>query len=204
MGILISVVLHQTYQLNELHELVQTSVNSTLYDCYPPSYWESLAGAKKLWISGLNLRRFCFSDHVNTLDRMIGRGGTLNAILLSSDDDAMIKYGTRQDNGQADAPSLKDWRGTITRTESYLRNLQVSAPGRVHIKKTDYPMPFGLDAVDIESPEGIIYVRYYPFYTGGGDKPILVLRANQSPWYDFYKNQLYIQWEDYATDLEPD
>lgn len=200
--ILFLAIVRQRRQLNELHKLVQVTANNTLHDRYPDSYWDSLAAAKDLWITGLNLRRIVFSDHLLKIVNIIKAGGTLNVILLSRENPAMIKYGARQDSGICSDADITTWCGTIEQAEHCLLNLGLEYPDRVHIRRTDYPMSFGLDAVDIESSKGIIYVRYYPFYTGEGDKPILVLRANQSPWYDFYKGQLKMQWNDYATEIK--
>lgn len=158
---------------------------------------EKLASAKELWVTGLNLRRI-FPDHEGLIKDVIQKGGVVNAMLLSSSNEALVKYGAQQDSGVA--TNSETWANSIKEIEDKLRGLKKSSPKQVEIKSIDYPLPYGLDAVDIDSPDGIIFVRYYPFFTGNSDQPILILRADQSEWYAFYKKQLEIQWE-YATDL---
>ncbi len=190
-------VLRQRLQLKDLHETVKAISSNMLYDVYPDSYLSSLEKAKVLWITGTNLRRLVV-DHEKLLKDFVKEGGKIRAILLSRNPCA-INYAAQQDSGY-DADS-NNFLSTIKKAENVLNELKNSGkPNQVIIKRTDYPLPFGLDAVDIETEDkGIIYVRFYPFHTGDSDKPILVLKAHQSKWYAFYKKQLEIQWEHYAT-----
>lgn len=198
---LCGLALQQIKSFNDLHEITQDAANNLLHETYPPTHWERLLCAKELWFTGLNLRRMVFPDHAQDLEEFVKRGGTLKVILLSRSDEAMLKYGARQDEGRTEELDIKRWSQTIDSTIDSLRALQRLAPSRVQIRETGYPMPFGFDAADIESPKGVIYVRFYPFFCGEGDKPILVLRGNRTQWFSFYKKQLQLQWDHYATDL---
>lgn len=193
----------QTRAFKDLQEITQDTASSILHESYPSAHWERLLCAKELWFTGLNLRRMVFPDHTQDLEWFVKNGGVLKVILLSQSNREMLKYGARQDEGRTEPKDVDRWSLSIDNTITCLRELQRMAPNpkNVQIRTTDYPMPFGIDAADIESQKGVIYVRFYPFFCGEGDKPILVMRGNQSQWFSFYKKQLQLQWDKYATDI---
>lgn len=161
---------------------------------YPTDYFETLEKAKELWITGLNLRRFEFQGRL--LKNMIKKGGTLNVILLSSRGEA-LNYAAQQDYGSY--ADIISYRETIEKADRYFRDLRRLYPKQVNIRTIDFPLTFGVDAVDIESASGVIYVRYYPLQSGCDDQPILVLRPHHYYWYTFYKEQLEKQWKSFAA-----
>jgi len=163
---------------------------------YPLDYLKNLLRAKELWITGLNLRRF-YPLHVKDLQEVINRKGTINAVLLSPKSDA-VKYAMQQDYGPYGEVST--YRKTIEDAHLWLCELRQSYPDQVKIKTVDFPLTYGIDAIDIESENGLIYVRYYPLHSEREDQPIIVLRPHQSYWYSFYKEQLKEKlWEKFAA-----
>ena len=72
-----------------------------------------------------------------------------------------------------------------------LKVLKDGAHDQVNISTLDFPIAFGIDAIDIEEAHGIIYLRYYPL-AADDDMPIVVLRPHESLWFGFYKKQLQI------------
>ncbi len=169
--------------------------NNILLEGYPSDYGKTLGRAQKLWITGLNLSRF-YPNRVKYLEEVTRHGGNINAMLLSSNSDA-IKYAAQQECGPDG--KVPAYLNSINDAHDRLRKLRQSYPNQVHIKTVDYPLTFGLDAVDIESENGLIYVTYYPLYSEEGDKPILALKPRQSHWYEFYKGQIEKHWEEFAA-----
>jgi len=170
--------------------------DNMLLSGYPPSDVDVFTRAKQeVWITGLNLTRI-FPKRIKQLTKVVKDGGTINAILLSLKSSA-VKYAAQQDFGLG--ANVEDYRGSINTAERCLRELKTLAPDRVNIKKIDYPLPFGIDAVDIRLENGIICVLFYPLESEQGDMPVLVLKQNQSQWYTFYKDQLEKQWYQYAA-----
>lgn len=190
-------IIRQRKQLKNMQSFLESTSDNILFDKYPADYLENLGRAEKeIWITGTNLRRI-FPEHTELLKKGIERGATLIAILPREGN--VMKYAAQQDMGPLGVAN--DFLGTLTPAIIALRALKKMAPDRVHIKTIDYPLPFGIDAIDIDSKQGAIYVRFYPFF-GDGDRPILVLRPYQSKWFDFYKSQLKIQNKEYAKDID--
>lgn len=182
--------------VKEMTAFLEVKLNNILLDKYPAEYEKDLGRAKELWITGNNLRRIT-PEHDKRLREVLRNKGTIYVILLGEGD--AVKYGAQQDKGPDADPGR--FLHSIKEAYNFFDRLRKSHPERVHIRTIDYPLPFGIDAIDINLPNGVIYVRMYPFYSDR-DEPILVLRPYQEKWYDFYKEQLKIQWDDYATDID--
>ena len=183
--------------LRAIRSGVQSASTNLFLDDNPANYHDELSRAHDLWITGTNLRRI-FPDNYHVLEQIINKGGTIHAILLREGE--ALKYAAQQDAGP-DA-NVNNYAASIKSARFHLEKLKLLAPMKVRIYTIDYPLPFGIDAIDIDSIDGVIYLRFYPFFTGKGDHPIVVLRPNDSIWFEFYKNQLKIQRDSYACESD--
>jgi hypothetical protein len=187
LSLLCFVMIRLRHALTQLSTVARGTVNDVLRNDYPSFYREHLGQAQELWIVGMNLRRI-FPDYTAELRKVLNRGGTIHAILVTPGS-AASHYAAKQDY---DNVPVDEYINTIRLALIRLTNLKQLAPDRVSIKVIDHPLSFGLDVVDVESHHGRIYVRSYPLLSPNGDVPILALGPNDSPWYDFYKDQLRV------------
>lgn len=179
----------------------EAMINKILLDNYPPDYLGDIKRAEnEMWITGNSLRRMV-PDHIKPLKELIERKQiNLYVILIDNDKKELFKCAAQQDFGvKAD---IANYSGFYDEAIKAFKEVKEIAPKRVHIYKIKYPLPFGIDAIDTNDPNGggVIYVRFYPFF-GEGDRPILVLRPFQKKWFEFYKRQLIIQRDQYAEEI---
>jgi transcriptional regulator with XRE-family HTH domain len=175
----------------------KAAIKTVLHEDYlTTDYLKDFARAKKLWITGLNLRRIVdgrLKDLANVLSR---EGGKIQLILLEPDCNACA-YAAIQEWGRGDDDSVKNYIKTIVEAHKSFCELQTkSANGEnFEIKKIDYALAFGLDAMEFDDPnDGAVYVRFYPLECGLDDRPILPLRTSDGYWYQFYKAQFDLHW----------
>jgi GNAT superfamily N-acetyltransferase len=185
-------------ELEHLDAFLEVGLNNILLDKYPNHYSEDLGHARELWITGHNLRRV-FPERQGEIKAVIERNGTVHVLLLHKG--KALEYAAQQELGPDG--TRRELVHSMTMAEAALQRLKLEAPDRVDIKTIDYPLPFGIDAIDIGTPHAVIYVRFYPLRPDReDDRPILVLRPYQKKWFNFYREQLRRQFDDYALTLE--
>jgi GNAT superfamily N-acetyltransferase len=172
--------------LHRLQERERARPDDILLSAYPKRYLDDLAGAKDLWITGTNLRRI-FPEHIRCLEEVLNNGGRITAVLAKPGSDAS-KYGVLQEYGYTNDELEAAFSKQIELSLSVLERLKNAAPSQVTILKITFPIYFGIDGINVNSWNGLIYVRYYPI--AEGDRPIVVLRPYESRWFDFYRAQL--------------
>jgi hypothetical protein len=165
-------------------------VDQILLETYPSEqYPKDLASATELWMSGTNLRR-AIPYRFKEFKQVLERGGTIHAIFANPGSGEMMRYAAMQEQGNVGGEEVKNsQQELINQNMKQLFNLSKEVSrGNILIYKTDYPMGYGLDLIDRNSEEGIIYVRYYPFADDG--RPVLRLTRKNDRWYRFYLFQL--------------
>src|SRR6185437_6877484 len=127
---------------------------------YPDEYSTNLAAATVLWTIGSNLRRI-IPTYFDELREIFKRGGTINAIFVDPYQDA-IKFSAQQEHGSYHGDSMRDMqRDLIVENRTLLRNLRAQV-GRGHVKiwRINHPLSYGIDVIDGNTHNGVIYVRY--------------------------------------------
>jgi hypothetical protein len=165
-------------------------LDQILSETYPTEqYPRDLASGTELWMSGTNLRR-AIPYRSRELKKVLERGGTIHAIFADPDSGEMMRYAAMQEQGNVQGEEVKNTqRELIDQNMKHLLDLSKEVSrGNVLIYKTEYPIGYGLDVIDRNSEEGIIYVRYYPFADDG--RPVLRLTRKNDRWYRFYLYQL--------------
>jgi hypothetical protein len=187
LSLLCFAMLRHRHGLDELCELHRSGSRKTLLENYPPSYYEDLSKAREMWLVGMNLRRH-FPDFAPEIVKVLSRGGTIKAVVITPGSTAS-HYAAKQEYHHV---SAEEYISTIRLTLTRLVILKKNAPNQVHIRTIDYPLAFGIDAMDVTTQHGSIYVRFYPL--SSVDLPILALKPHDSPWYEFYQDQLHKHW----------
>jgi transcriptional regulator with XRE-family HTH domain len=181
-------------QMTESREKI---ISSVLSKTYPRDYAENIGKAKTLWMSGFNLRRIInIYEHIDAVEAVLKNLGSVRALLLDRGSKA-CKFAAIQDWGTEAVNDVGDYIDTVTLALNRFAKIQ-RVYNRLVIKTIDYALPFGLDIINAYSSDGIIYVRFYPFYWSKGkdpDRPIIVLRAGDGYWYDFYREQFELMWD---------
>ena len=180
---------------------------------YPRSYGKDFARARKLSISGLNLRRI-LQGRMKDLKNVLERKGNIRVIFLDPDFEELCRYAAIQDWGESDPKSADAYSDSIRvayRKMSKLQKERERKPrvgngknrkrkqvGTLQIKKIRYPLGFGIDAMTFDDPKDGD-VRSYPMFSGEEDRPIVPLKPADGYWYTFYKNQFELHWRRATT-----
>jgi len=181
-------LLQSRHLLDRIAKSGEKKSTDILLSKYPDTYNQDLEEGTELWLVGMNLRRI-FPDYFHMIERKLGKGGSLKALLLNPNT-TVTKYAANQDHPTTE----EDYINTIRRSLFFLDKLKKLAPERVEIRLLDYPMSFGVDAVDINGYNGIIHVRFYPHQSPHGDIPRMVFTPQDKFWYAFFKEQVESLW----------
>jgi hypothetical protein len=171
---------------------------------YPLYFEDQLQKTKKISMLGTNLRRVLkWRPHI---ERIIDGGGSVEAVLVDPLSDA-TRYSAYQEHGDSTTLSLATFVGHVDNCWQWLSKQQTKNNYRfydqVNIKKIDYPLAFGLDVLEFEDGDGVIYIRFYPLMYGENehDRPIIEFTRESEEsrdWYDVFKTQ----WERHSSKAE--
>jgi hypothetical protein len=159
---------------------------------YPRRFESQLQKTKKISVLGTNLRRLIkWRTHIEDI---ITRGGRVEAILVDPDSDA-ARYSAFQEHGDMTTLSVSSFVNHLDNCCQWLREQQTKENNRfydqVEIKKIDYPLAYGLDALDFGNGDGVIYIRFYPLMLGEGehDRPIIEFTKQSEDWHGLFETQ---------------
>jgi hypothetical protein len=197
-GLSIALLRIRNGQLELLHKRFLSKDDILLSD-YPRDFGQKIDDAQKLYLVGSNLRRIFQQGRTQHLETMLGKGGHITALLVSPTppdsqpeawkfcimQEAAVKS-TKYSDLLCNDRWLKGQWDQITANIRTLEHLKQIYPDQIEIKTINYPLSYGIDAIDFDSWNGTIYIRYYPFRESG--RPILVLKPGDT-LYDFYRRQ---------------
>ena len=185
-------------QLDLLHKKY-LSISEVLLSDYPlPAYHDDLAKANELWIFGPNLKRIFQQNRKTYIEAALKNRGKVYALLVMPEppegQPAASTFTAMQDADVGISRKTIPTEVNLIRTNiAKLVELKETYPNLVEIKTINYPLTFGVDAIDPTTSRGVLYVRFYPYRAD--DRPILALRADDE-FYDFYNSQRRRLWAD--------
>ena len=156
---------------------------------FPADWLDTMEKSSELWIMGINLSRVV-SDF-SLLEKKLRRGDTIKALLVSPKGSAFKISGMRRREAEYSEQNLSLIRASL----ASLCKLRVIAPDRIEIRTIDYPLSFGVFAVDPDKTSGILFLSYFPFRTPGGAIPKLVLKPKNGLWYDHFREEMRNLWD---------
>jgi len=183
----------------------QLTIDNFLRQDYSENYPREFAVANRtIWITGLDLRRITQRYKgtkirpIHHIETAIREGVKVKILVVDPRSKAACKYAAMQELGEPDTERFQQSVASALRLFCHLRSGATS--NNPEIKTIDYPLNYGIDAMDAETHDGIdngiIYVRFYPFFDPEcDDRPIVRLTPSERHWYDFYRNQFNLQWE---------
>ena len=172
-------------------DLELTPTSFVLSVDYPDDFSELLRKATKLSMTGTNLRRHL--KRREDIDSIVSRGGSIQAILVDPKSEAR-RYSAFQENGDFTSRSVEIFDNRVNDCYGWLCDLKTKKNNkfyeRVDIRKIDYPLTYGLDALEFEDGRGVIYIRFYPLMLdeNDSDRPIIEI-GDKTDWYSFFKLQ---------------
>ena len=163
---------------------------------FPDSYMTDVEEAEELWLVGVSLRDTV--KHLGpVLERKLKRGHQLRVLLAeplaSVVEPAVRRTSKEQDLGADTADKCVEIAGTLRR----LGNLQREQKfGQLQICTSKYPLGYGVHAVNPGKPDGVLYVKLYPYKAEKEQKPKFVLCGGRDRWYESFTRELFALWKD--------
>ena len=69
------------------------------------------------------------------------------------------------------------------------------SPDKLEVRTIQYPLAYGVTAVNPDTASGALYLEHYCFRTASDSLPRFVLRAEDGQWYDFFKKEIRALWD---------
>jgi len=148
----------------------------------------SLEAAKELWLIGVALNRIVHKNF-SLLRNKLRQGNKIKVLLVKPESNSVSLVAKRKiDN--VDPMAMRHY---IELTLATLCGLKQEFSDYLDIRVIDYPISFGVVAVDIESQKGRVYIEYYSFKTEK-EGLHLALDSKDKPWYDCFGEQIKELW----------
>ncbi|MCB9444042.1 MAG: hypothetical protein H6669_07380 [Ardenticatenaceae bacterium] len=182
-------VRHQIEDLNKKFSSEDSGVQ--FLDEYPDGFRDNLRKAKELWVVSVRMS-YMLNNYYSLLETVLKEGATVRVLLVNPDDKS-FEYAL----GRSYASSGIEHNRAISHGNlEHLCGLQSLAPDRMEIRTVNSPLTFGASLIDPDSSNGMIYLKHYAHKTPGGAKPAFVLTRKNKQWYDFFRQEIGLLWND--------
>lgn len=174
----------------------QTSkgVGAVLLQEYPTQFQSDLENAKEIWLVGVSLSS-TINEQYSLLESKVKQEKSLRVIIRDPNGDTFWLI-SRHSYIPITPEQVKT---KILLSLSRLCSLKKIAPSNVEIRILDHHFSLGMCVLDPSTPNGKIYIEYYPFKMAKAGQPKLLVSPLDGYWYGFYKNQLETLWETART-----
>ncbi len=175
-------------KLDGLSEL-QTTIK-WFQEEYPGTVNDDIESAQELWLVGYHLET-TFTKRAFTFEEKLARKATIKILLLDPDADV-----TRYANESLLYPNttVDEFNDRIRKSLGLITQFSKDHPANVEVRLSSYPLPFGAYAMNINAPNGVMYIEIYKYKTKIKE-PHFVLRRKDGTWFNLYRDQLNALWE---------
>lgn len=189
LGLLAVSNLGNRHQIQSLIERLSHPAETFFAHEFPENFGNDIEEATELWLVGVTLT-ITVRNYYHALEKVLTRGNNIKVLLVHPEDSIIEVSEMRSYARSSVARARQEILGAL---DDFCR-LRERFPKQVEIRTILYPLGHGTFGVDIDSSQGRLYIANYPYKTPGGSKPKFVLRAKDGQWYDFYKHELHLLW----------
>lgn len=186
---------NQNQELAELKQSVHQLSSSSqdfLDNKWPTSLTQEMEMADELWLVGVSLLRTVKTNYALLENRL--KYGYLVRVLVVHPEGIGVEIAVSRNYGRRD---IEQKSTDIRRTLGDLCELRQKGSGRLEIRTTQHPLSYGAILVSPQSSaHGRIHVENYGYRVKSGGFPVFSLRPDHGDWYEFYKHELHLLWED--------
>jgi hypothetical protein len=156
---------------------------------FPDDLRNNLEKSRELLIIGTSLSR-TLHLYYSLFEDKLRKGDIIKVLLMSPDSSACEAAAMRSYQ-----PMDVETQRTYIRTSlNALRNLQIKTSGELEIRVLNNSLSYGAIILDLETPNGVMYLWNRPFKTRIRSIPKIVLRPANGIWYEFYKDEAMSMW----------
>ena len=125
--------------------------------------------------------------------RVLLRGGRIRVLLLDPSNDELLAQAATKHQASLSPERL---RARILGTLDELTSLRDGTSGQLEIRVASFALAAGINAVDAESPDGILVVQHYEHKPQQEAAPIICLKRTDGFWFSHFATEAERMWED--------
>jgi len=189
LGLLAFTSLGNRYRIEELLQKQVRSTDTFYVEEYPSSYKNDFETAEELWLFGVSLRRTVQANYPKIEQKL--RQGHIIKVLLVHPEGAGLEIAVSRNYARREVePKSNEIRFNL----QLLCDLRKSFPDKIEVRTIQYPLAYGVTAVNPDTASGTLYLEHYCFRTASDSLPRFMLRARDGRWYDFFKSEMRALW----------
>ena len=190
LGLLAILSLGNRHRVEALGKNFSQGISDVFLEKWASDGTQGMLDASEIWFVGVSLAR-PIGDHYALIESRLRNGAKIK-FLFRDPNGYTLNYVTEQEYIPNNPEQLKQ---NIERSLTRAHALQKSFPENMEIRIIDYPVPFNLFANDPEKSLGALYIEIRSYKMPEGDIPKIALHPKDGYWYDFFKRQLFVLWE---------
>jgi hypothetical protein len=189
LGLLAITSLGNRYRIEELLQKQAQSIDNFYVEEYPLSFKNDFEAAEELWLIGVSLRRTVQANYPKIEQKL--RQGHIIKVLLVHPEGAGLEIAVSRNYARREVePKSNEIRFNL----QLLCDLRKISPNKLEVRTIQYPLAYGVTAVNPDTASGVLYLEHYCFRTASDSLPRFVLRAKDGRWYDFFKSEIRAMW----------
>ena len=177
------------FKIDELLKRQPESLDAFFMDDFPPSYKTDFESSDVTWLVGVSLHRTIKTNYP-ILEKKLRQGKTLRVLLIHPKGVGVEVSVARNYTHRGVEPKSND----ISFILELLCSLQEIAPTKIDIRTINFPLAYGVTAVNPDTAIGKLYIEHYGFRVSTDSIPRYVLKASDGRWYDFHKREIEALW----------
>jgi hypothetical protein len=160
---------------------------------FPPDLIERRAAATDLLLIGTSMSRTVQAGARIDMRRTLLNGGRVRVLVLDPTDLALVRAVSVNSSLWTAAERLQR---RISGTLDELADLRRETDGRLEIRVASFPPMMGVNALNVNDPNGLIVVQHYEYKPTAEAAPIFALKASDGFWFQHYAAEANRMWQD--------
>jgi len=160
---------------------------------FPADLTQRRAAATNLLLIGMTMSRTVQGSARVDMRRVLQRGGKIRVLLLDPTNDELLVQAATKHQAYL---SLERLRARVLGTMDELAGLRDGTGGQLEIRVVSFALTTGINAVDAESPDGILVVQHYEHRPQDEPAPIICLKRTDGFWFSHFAAEAERIWED--------
>lgn len=177
--------------IRTLAEGYGTHTDQVLLEEYPVHLNKHMASASDIFLSGTNLGRTIHTLYPLLVERI--KSGSNLRVLIVTPNSLALEFCTKRSYIPM---TTQQHNFTLEKTLTTVGKLWEIDNRLVHVNTIDFPLAFGFFALDLDTLDGEIYIEHYTYKDDENDLPKMFLTQKDLRWFNFYKKQIGILWDD--------
>lgn len=160
---------------------------------FPADLIQRRAGASSMLLIGMTMSRTVQGSSREDMRRVLLRGGRIRVLLLDPSSDELLAQAATKHQASLTPERL---RARIIGTLDELASLRDGTDGQMEIRVAAFALTAGINAVDVESPDGILVVQHYEHEPQQEAAPIICLKRTDGFWFSHFAAEAERMWKD--------